>query len=191
MTPAVAAPTFEHHREALGIGAAAPRLSWKTTAGPGWTQAAYELRVQRGDEVWESGTPVASAESVLVPWPVAPLASRERAEVSVRVTGADGSRSEWSEPARRRGRPARGRPTGSPAPSARAWEEDPDSDDRRPPLRAPGVHARAATSSRARLYATAHGLYEVEINGRRVGDDAHVARLDRRTATACATTPTT
>ena len=99
MTPAVAAPTFEHHREALGIGAAAPRLSWKTTAGAGWTQAAYELRVQRGDQVWESGTPVASDESVLVPWPVAPLASRERAEVSVRVTGADGSRSAWSEPA--------------------------------------------------------------------------------------------
>ena len=62
---------FEHHREALGIGEAAPRLSWHVAAEPGWRQAAYELAV--GDEVFR----VASAESVLVPWPAAPLRPRE------------------------------------------------------------------------------------------------------------------
>ena len=170
MTPAVAAPTFEHHREALGIGAAAPRLSWKTTAGAGWTQAAYELRVQRGDQVWESGTPVASDESVLVPWPVAPLASRERAEVSVRVTGADGSRSEWSEPAAVEAGLLAASDWVALAVGA-AWEEDPESDERRPPLLRREFSARGNLVA-ARLYVTAHGLYEVEINGRRVGDDA-------------------
>ncbi len=41
---------FEHHREALGIGEAAPRLSWQVAAEPGWRQAAYELAI--GDEVF-------------------------------------------------------------------------------------------------------------------------------------------
>jgi hypothetical protein len=40
---------FEHHREALGIGEAAPRLSWHVAAEPGWQQAAYELAI--GGEV--------------------------------------------------------------------------------------------------------------------------------------------
>jgi alpha-L-rhamnosidase len=75
---------FEHHREALGIGEAAPRLSWQVTAPPAWRQAAYELAV--GDEVFAR----ASAASVLVPWPAAPLRPREARPVRVRVTGADG-----------------------------------------------------------------------------------------------------
>ena len=49
---------FEHHREALGIGEPAPRLSWQVTAPPGWRQAAYELVV--GDSVFR----VASAASM-------------------------------------------------------------------------------------------------------------------------------
>jgi hypothetical protein len=46
--PVPDAPTFEHHREALGIGEARPRLSWKTRAGPSWSQVAYELALTRG-----------------------------------------------------------------------------------------------------------------------------------------------
>ena len=41
---------FEHHREALGIGEPAPRLSWHVAAERGWRQAAYELAI--GDEVF-------------------------------------------------------------------------------------------------------------------------------------------
>jgi alpha-L-rhamnosidase len=170
MTPAVAPPTFEHHRVALGIGTAAPRLSWKTTAPAGWTQAAYELRIDRSDDIWETATPVASTESVLVPWPAVPLSSRERAEVRVRVTGADGTRSEWSEPAAVEAGLLTpedwiARPIGGP------WPEDPESDERRPPLVRREFDARDGLVA-ARLYVTAHGLYEVELNGERVGDDA-------------------
>ncbi len=75
---------FEHHREALGIGEAGPRLSWQVAAEPGWQQAAYELAV--GDEVFR----VASTRSVLVPRPAAPLRPRDARTVRVRVTGADG-----------------------------------------------------------------------------------------------------
>ena len=42
-------------------------------------------------------------------WPAAPLASRQRVEVTVRVEGADGRPSAWSAPLDRRGRAAPGR----------------------------------------------------------------------------------
>ncbi len=51
------------------------------------------------------------------------------------------------------------------------WPEDADSDDRRPAVVRREFQLDGEPVS-ARLYATAHGLYEVEINGRRVGDDA-------------------
>ena len=54
---------FEHHREALGIGERAPRISWKVaTDVPGWTQTAYEIEAD-GEPLGR----VDSGESVLVP----------------------------------------------------------------------------------------------------------------------------
>jgi alpha-L-rhamnosidase len=98
MTISPSRPTFEHLPGALGIGLAEPRVSWKTSAPAGWSPAAYELEVVRDGETTTSGR-IESAESVLVPWPAAPLASRERAVVRVRVWGGDETASEWSEPA--------------------------------------------------------------------------------------------
>ncbi|MEU7873476.1 family 78 glycoside hydrolase catalytic domain [Dactylosporangium sp. NPDC049140] len=162
------APRIEHHREARGIGEPAPRISWTTTAEPDWRQRAYEVEVSRGGTV--EVVRVESAEQILVPWPSAPLASRERAAVRVRVAGDDGVYGPWSAT------------TGLEAgllepgdwvavPVGAAWDEDPDSDDRRPSLVRREFEAGAGLLS-ARLYVTAHGLYEVELNGRRVGDDA-------------------
>ena len=101
---AIAAPAgvrFEHRTDdgpVLGIGTAAPRLSWIVPAAdPSFAQEAYEIEVTRGGgepEVFR----VASAEQVLVPWPAEPLASREAAQVRVRVWGG-GTASDWSEPA--------------------------------------------------------------------------------------------
>src|SRR6476619_2897102 len=121
VTVTVEQPTFEHHRVALGIGEFRPRISWRTTAPAGWTQAAYELRVD--DHTYE---PVASPDRVLVPWPAAELRSRQRASVCVRVTGADGSVSPWSpvadiETGLLRPEAWAARPVGAP------WAEDPDS----------------------------------------------------------------
>ena len=55
-------------------------------------------------------------------------------------------------------------------PVGAAWDEDPESDDRRPSLVRREFHVADDLVS-ARLYATAHGLYEAEVNGARVGDD--------------------
>ncbi|WP_307859057.1 glycoside hydrolase family 78 protein [Desertivibrio insolitus] len=165
------APTFEHVREALGIGVAAPRISWKTAAPDGWTQASYELRIIRGAEEAPRGfDPVTSSESVLVPWPDDPLPSRGRAAVQVRVTGADGAASDWSEPAVVEAGLLEPSDWAALAVGA-SWEEDPASDERHPSILRREFEARGEVAA-ARLYVTAHGLYEIELNGRRVGDDA-------------------
>lgn len=161
-------PRFEHHRVALGIGEAQPRLSWKTTAPGGWRQFAYEVETTRRGETQTSGR-IDSAESVLVPWPGAPLESRERATVRVRVWGEDGV-SDWSQSASVEAgllQPS----DWSAVPVTRDWPEASNLDHRRPPI----VRREFVVSGRiahARLYATAHGLYEIELNGQRVGDDA-------------------
>ncbi|MGO4756836.1 hypothetical protein AB4212_50945, partial [Streptomyces sp. 2MCAF27] len=104
----VAEVRFEHVREPVGLGAATPRLSWTTlTDTPNWQQAAYEVELtgQEGSEPTVSGSSeptvlrIESGDSVLVPWPFAPLTARDRATVRVRVTGSDGAKSAWSEPA--------------------------------------------------------------------------------------------
>ncbi|MEY9211840.1 glycoside hydrolase family 78 protein [Thermobifida halotolerans] len=161
------APTAEHHRVALGIGEAAPRLSWTVrSAPPGWTQDAYEIEIGGGGETRRSGR-VPGAESVLVPWPTAPLGSRERRTVRVRVWGggADGP-SPWSPPLDLE--------TGLLRPddwSARmVTPADGLGDDERPVLLR-GVLELPAPARSARLYITAHGLYQAELNGVRVGDE--------------------
>ncbi|WSQ13065.1 glycoside hydrolase family 78 protein [Streptomyces sp. NBC_01231] len=169
LKPAVATPTAEHHREPLGIGEPAPRVSWKTTAPAGWTQQAYQIEVTRTDGTHRTDW-VTSKDSVLVDWPCdRPLASRERAAIRVRVRGTDGTASDWS--------PALHLETGLLEPAdwtayaiSPQWQslESPDGD-RRPPLLRKDFHAGAEVEQ-ARLYVTAHGLYEIEINGRRVGD---------------------
>jgi alpha-L-rhamnosidase len=169
MSATVQPVTFEHLPGALGIGTATPRISWKTRAEPGWAQSAYQVSVTSAAGTWLSER-IESQDSVLQPWPARPLGSGERADVSVRVWGeADEAPGPWS--------PAAAVETGllSPAdwtatPITPAWDEDPDSD-RRPPLLRRGFTLSRPVAS-ARLYVTAHGLYEMEVNGTRIGSDA-------------------
>jgi alpha-L-rhamnosidase len=96
---------FEHRRDALGIGTARPRLSWLAGIAPNnWRQAAYELEAYGPDgQLRERTGRVDSDQSVLVPWPFAPLESRERLTVRVRTWGQHsegvGRLSAWSAPA--------------------------------------------------------------------------------------------
>lgn len=168
MTVDVSPLTFEHLRDALGIGVAAPRLSWKTEAPAGWRQVGYELEITTERGVETSGV-VPGAESVLVDWPFAPLASREAATVRVRVIGVDDVASAWSPASRVEAGllDATDWVAGVVGP---AWDEEPE--ELRHPPRVRRAFEVASDVRSARLYVSAHGLYEVEINGRRVGDDA-------------------
>ena len=161
---------FEHHRQPLGIGEAAPRISWTVhTEQPGWVQQAYEIRIADADGgLWHSGR-IDSAESVLVAWPAEPLPSRARRSVGVRVWGSGDDRSSvWSDSVAVE--------TGLLEPAD--WtaqmigiDEDRDPEGEQPPvLFRTEFDTRAAVVS-ARLYLTAHGVVEVEINGDRVGSD--------------------
>ncbi|WP_448628348.1 family 78 glycoside hydrolase catalytic domain [Geodermatophilus sp. URMC 64] len=161
--------TFEHHREPFGIGEPRPRLSWVVrTELPGWRQAAYELEIAPEDGApWSSGR-IDSADSVLVPWDAPALASRERRTVRVRVWGEEaGEDSAWSEDAVVEAgllsasdwsatlvQPVLPEPGGTGEPVALLRREF--------TLDKPVV--------RARLYATAFGIYEAELDGATVGD---------------------
>jgi alpha-L-rhamnosidase len=181
--PRASAPTpprFEHRTDdgpVLGIGAASPRLSWTVpAAGPGYEQAAYELEVAAGERPGEAEVVrVESPDQVLVPWPVAPLASRESAWVRVRVRGgsSDGSGREdaeawspWSDPAVVEVGLA----------AARDWVARFISPRELGGLDMPAPILRGTMTLpvgevlKARLYTTAHGTYIATLNGRRVGD---------------------
>jgi alpha-L-rhamnosidase len=166
--PTASAPRIERHRDPLGIGEPSPRLSWTTEAAPEWVQAGYDVSIERDGATTEFA--LEGAEQILVPWPATPLSSRERALVRVRVRGTDGSTGAWSEPTALEAgllAPA----DWQAVPVGAAWPEEAESDDRRPARVRREFIVRDGLV-RARLYATAHGLYEAEINGVRVGDDA-------------------
>ena len=166
------AATVEHHREPLGIGERRPRLSWTVSAPPDWRQHRYQIELSgaAGTTITTTITTADSSDQVLVAWPGEPLRSRERATARVRVAGRAGEFGGWSPPVTLEAGlldPAdwQAQPVGG------NWPEDPGSDDRRPALVRREFELDGEPVS-ARLYASAHGLYEAEINGRRVGDDA-------------------
>ncbi|GLX11597.1 family 78 glycoside hydrolase catalytic domain [Microbispora sp. NBRC 16548] len=164
----MSAPTrlrVEHLVAPLGITTPAPRLSWWLPEGAG-RQRAYRIRGHAGGREWDTGW-VESDRSLFVPYGGPPLGSREEVRWSVRVRTEAGL-SPWSAPS--------GWETGLLAPDD--WVADwigPAEDEVAPPGFRPGFHLRGEFAlvkavSRARVYATAHGLYELFLNGRRVGD---------------------
>ena len=168
-TLAVAQVRFEHLPDPLGIGVDRPRLSWMiSTTAKNWRQAAYELQAATADEQPRGQTGrVESAESVLVPWPFAPLRSRERLVMRVRVWGQDGSTSDWSRPARVEAgllQPA----DWTAAFITPDWDEDTSRANPGPLLRRE-FEVRAGVRQ-ARLYISALGLYEAQLNGAPLGD---------------------
>jgi alpha-L-rhamnosidase len=162
-------PTFEHHREPLGIGESQPRLSWQVrTDISNWRQAAYEIEVSPEiGPAWSSGR-IESNDSVLVPWGAPALRSRERRTVRVRVWGeGDADASPWSQ--------------GSPVEAGLLDAGDWTAGLVLPELPEPGKGGEPAALlrrefridrpvARARIYATAQGVYELQLNGSVVGD---------------------
>lgn len=160
---------IEHGREASGIGTNRPRLSWmvKTEIG-GWQQAGYEIEAYDEDgKLCNQTGRVESNQSVLVDWPLEPLASRERITVRVRVWDADGQLSDWSESTHiEAGLLSTEDWTARIVTSD--WEQDLMRAEPAPLLRREfDVHAQVKS---ARLYITALGVYEAQLNGIVVGD---------------------
>jgi alpha-L-rhamnosidase len=186
---AVSALRTEYDANPLGIDARRPRLSWRLeSARRGERQTAYRilaasseaaLRADRGD-VWDSGK-VASDQSVHVSYAGRALRSRERVFWKVRAWDRDGRPSAWSEAARfemglleRADWSAQWIALPGGAPAVRPSPVPAGQLASLPSL--PSPHLRktfelAKPVRRARVYATARGLYDLYLNGARVGDD--------------------
>jgi alpha-L-rhamnosidase len=165
----------EHQLNPLGLEVQVPRFSWQIESRTrSIRQAAYEVRVAHNEAaltnnrslVWASGE-VSSAQSTLVPYRGPALTSRQRYFWQVRLWDSTGKRSGWSAPAH--------------------WEmgllsiqdwiaywiepdllEDPTKANPAPMLRKE-FHLEG-TVVQARVYVTSRGLYELHLNGERVGD---------------------
>ena len=147
------------------IGEASPRLSWIVEgAGPEFRQSWFAVELTTSAGV--TTRTVDSSESVLVEWPLEPLGSRQTGTVRVRCGAEDGRTTEWSESC----------PVEIGLLEVSDWVAEFVSprtlgglDDG-----APVVFTRFDLPElpvSARLYITAHGIYEPQLNGTRIGDD--------------------
>jgi alpha-L-rhamnosidase len=163
----------EYKVDPLGIDVRQPRLSWQLRAdGRGVVQTAYQIRVAdsevalTADPLWDTGR-IASDRSIHVVYQGPALASGRRYYWQVRVWDGQGTASDWSAPAFWE----MGLLDASDWQASwigPAWDEDSTASQPPPMLRT--TFPVAGEVKAARAYVTGLGLYEVELNGRRVGD---------------------
>ncbi|KAF7591361.1 hypothetical protein BBP40_001639 [Aspergillus hancockii] len=168
MAVSISQLSFEHHRLALGIAEPKPRISWRFDGlAPNWTQAGYELEILR------NGVPraysVNSSDSILVPWPDVALETAEKATVRARAHGKDEQPSTpWSDWVSVETGLLNETDWGKAVPIAADRETEVNGPKRPIYFRKSFTVDQKIKS--ARLYITALGIYEAEINGQRVGD---------------------
>ena len=165
----------EYKSDPIGIDVLEPRLSWQIESGKrGIVQAAYEIRVasdlkklsSKKNLLWSTGK-VNSDQSIHVVYKGPALKSGQRVFWQVRVWDQNGKRSAWSVPAYWE--------MGLLNPSD--WQADwihPNiEEDVSKPNPAQMLRKEFTVRGpikRARAYVTALGLYEMELNGKKVGD---------------------
>ncbi len=165
----------EYLQDPLGIDTSEPRLSWTVQSQQrAQRQTAYEVLVASSPErlkqdqgdLWQSGK-VASDETAQVVYGGKPLGSRQACFWKVRAWDRDGSPSDWSQPALWEMGLLK----------ADDWkarwiqaESTARGGDGGVPMFHKAVRLADKPIAKARLFATALGLYELRINGRRVGD---------------------
>ena len=141
-----------------------PELSWAVdTDIPYWTQASVEVEVRLDDGV--VATTRDTSGSQRQPWPARDLRPYERGAVRVRVTGADGSTSDWS--------PWTDVVTGPLTPQdwRAAFVTASTPAPERGSIRLRTVVDLPDDVVSAVLSVTAHGVYEAWFAGERVGDE--------------------
>ncbi|HYW78040.1 MAG TPA: alpha-L-rhamnosidase N-terminal domain-containing protein, partial [Thermoguttaceae bacterium] len=171
----------EYRRNPRGIDEPQPRLSWQVASNErGQRQTACQILVASSPEdlardvgdLWDTGK-VESDETVNVPYAGKALASRQVCHWKVRVWDKDGDASSWSEPALwsmglleptdwqaryisyRDETPVYKESESLFLPAARQYRKE---------------FQATKTVRRATIYATALGIYELHLNGRRIND---------------------
>jgi len=175
--PALAVTTLrtEHTTNPLGIDRQQPCLSWTMSASArGATQSAYQIQVAEtrqalaagGDLVWDSGK-VRSDRSLHNSYEGPALSAQQRYYWRVRVWDQNDRASDWSTPAWWE------MALGGLADWQAEWIEPDWTKDVSTPQTSPMLRSEFdvdGSVQSARLYVTAHGLYEMHLNGQRVGD---------------------
>ncbi|WP_303917815.1 glycoside hydrolase family 78 protein [Draconibacterium sediminis] len=165
----------EYHENPVGIDVEQPRLSWQLYSDQqNVVQSAYEIRVagsvkdlaSKSKQLWNSGK-VESDKSVNVVYDGPQPESMQRVYWQVRVWDNTGKASAWSEPAYWE--------MGILKPelwkaSWIALPNEPESEDSKPAQYFRNEFATSKTVKSARAYVTSHGLYQLLLNGDKVGD---------------------
>ncbi len=171
----------EYLVDPLAVEATAPRLSWRVESeARGQRQTAYQILVASSREkldrnegdLWDTGR-VSGNQTTQIAYSGQPLKSRQECFWKVRVWDKDGTASVWSEPARWT--------MGllEPGHWQAEWisfrDESPLWTDRTKLSLPPARYYRkpfhvGKQVRRATVYATALGIYELNLNGHRVGD---------------------
>lgn len=160
--------TCDYKVNPMGIDHLKPQLSWMlVSSDKNVLQSAYEIKVKEGGRVvWETGK-VNSAQSVHIPYAGEALQTGRKYSWQVRVWDDKGKASNWSE--------VNTWEMGllSASDWQAKWIEAKDTTGGKvgpaPMFRKGFTISRSVKS--ARLYITAHGLYEASLNGKRVGKD--------------------
>jgi len=166
----------EYKTNPLGMDVTQPRLSWQVLSSErGWLQSAYQIRVaqspaalsQGAELLWDTGK-VASPESVQRTYAGPGLQSGKRYYWQVRVWDAQDRPSTWSETAWWE--------MGLLTPSdwQTSWIEPDFNEDAAKSNPSPMLRREFEVRNEvksARAYVTSDGLYEMYLNGRRVGDE--------------------
>jgi alpha-L-rhamnosidase len=166
----------EYHQNPIGIDIENPRFSWKLQSDQqDVLQSAYEIRVfasagdisKKGRQIWTSGK-ISSDQSVNIEYAGPALKSMERAYWQVRVWDNKNKVTGWSELAYWE--------MGilDPASWTASWitmKDEKSSDDSRPAQYYRNEFSSAKKVSSARVYVTSLGLYELHLNGQKVGDE--------------------
>lgn len=169
--PSVTNLRTEYKTDPIGIDVRQPRLSWQLRSDErGVIQSAYQIQVAEEPDfktvLWDSGR-TAGDRSIHVPYGGPALVSGRRYYWRVRVWDGRDQASEWSAPAFWE--------MGLLSPGdwkakwiSPDWDEDTTKSQPCPMLR--GAFRVSKPVRSARAYATSLGLYELHLNGRRVGD---------------------
>ena len=162
----------EYKHNPLGIDVLKPRLSWQLHSDRrSVTQSAYQVQVALSESdlvagrklLWDS-TKVASDESINRVYDGPALKSGQRYHWRVRVWDEQGISSSWSEVAHWE----------MGLLNASDWAADWIEPDLKDDLAAPMLRNTFKIDGivrQARAYVTSHGLYELHLNGQRVGDE--------------------
>jgi len=162
----------EYHTNPIGIDVVKPRFSWQfTTNENNFKQTAYEIRVANTSAnfntknlLWSSGK-ITNDQSVNIEYEGIPLKSMQRAYWQVRAWDNNGKATNWSEPAYWE--------AGILDPNAwkAKWITMKTEDKTGQCFYFRNEFAISKKISSARVYVTSLGLYQLFLNGKKVGND--------------------